>query len=372
MNYKRKLITLAILIIISLFCVYYFPGHTDQYSRYIFNPFQSLRNHLFRYVPLSIGDVLYMVGGLWLLITLIRWFYYFINFRLCKERLTGSVISTVNTLIIIFLLFLLGWGINYNKPPLRTFWTLGEAPKTTADSQATFKQRRMKDSLSLIAFDGFLVDKLNTYAPHFHSLTFHVINERAKAYYRIYSDSKVKQNGLEIKPTLFGYFMELMAVDGYYNPFTGEGQVNSNLPGFVLPFIICHEMAHQAGIAAEGDANLMAYAIGTMPDDTSFNYSCYLNIWLYTNNRLYHRDSTVAKSFEDKLNKLTVAHIDTLEQISNKYNKMMTSYSRDIYDSYLKMQDQKEGMKSYGNVVTSAWQLEQKRKNEQQTVLKIP
>ena len=372
MKYKRKLITLAILLVLLLASVYYLPGHTEQYSQFIFYPFQSLRNRVFGYFPLSIGDVLYVLGGLWLLITIVRWFYYFANFRLYKERLAVSVINTINTLVIIFLLFLLGWGVNYNKPPLRTFWVLGEAPKTAADSQLIFKQRRIKDSFALVAFDGFLVDKLNTFAPHYQALTFHIINERAKAYYRIYTDSRVKQNGLEVKPTLFGYFMERMAIDGYYNPFTGEGQVNSNLPGFVLPFIICHEMAHQAGIAAEGDANLMAYAIGTMPNDTSFNYSCYLNIWLYTNNRMYHRDSAVAKSFEDKLNKLTVAHIDTLEQISNKYNKIMTGYSRKIYDSYLKMQDQKEGMKSYGNVVSSAWQLELKRKNEPRVIIRIP
>ncbi|MFI4963215.1 MAG: DUF3810 family protein [Legionellales bacterium] len=361
------------LIVLLLTSVYYLPAHTEQYAHFIFYPLQSLRNRLFGYFPLSIGDVLYVLGGLCLLITIIRWFYYFVNFRLYKERLAGSVISTVNILTIIFLLFLLGWGVNYNKPPLRTFWELGEsAPKPTAGSLSTFKQRRMKDSLALVAFDGFLVDKLNTFAPHYQALTFHIINERAKAYYRIFTDSKVKQNGLGVKPALFGYFMERMAIDGYYNPFTGEGQVNSNLPGFVLPFIICHEMAHQTGIAAEDDANLMAYTLGTMANDTSFNYSCYLNIWLYTNNRLYRRDSAVAKAFENKLNKLTVAHIDTLEQISRKYNNMMTRYSGKIYDSYLKMQDQKEGIRSYGNVAISAWQLELKRKNEPKGLIKMP
>ena len=230
----------------------------------------------------------------------------------------------------------------------------------------------MNDSLALVAFDGFLVDRLNAYAPHFRSPEFDDVNEKAIIYYRKYTDSKLKKDGLGVKPMLFGYVMQRMAVDGYYNPFTGEGQVDGDLPGFELPFIICHEMAHQAGIGDEGDANLMAYAVGTMMNDSSFNYSCYLNIWLYTNSRLYRRDSTVAKAFEKKLNALTKAHIDTLDQISSKYNSTMTLYSGKIYDSYLKLQDQKDGIRSYGNVSISAWQLEQKRMKEPEMVIRIP
>jgi hypothetical protein len=320
------------------------------------------------------GDILYFAGGVWVLGTLIKWVWYLLRFREYGERLGISVISMINTLVFIYLFFLLGWGFNYEKEPLRKYWSLGSAAQShpTPDDTASINLRRAKDSLALVAFDGFLVNKLNSYAPHFHSTSFKNVNDSAKAYYLRYTDSKVKKDGLGVKPMLFGFVMQRMAVDGYYNPFTGEGQVDGTLPGFELPFIICHEMAHQAGIGDEGDANLMAYAVGTMANDSSFNYSCYLNIWLYTNSRLYRRDSTVAKSFEHRLNALTAAHIDTLDQISNRYNSTMTLYSGKIYDSYLKLQDQKDGIRSYGNVSISAWQLEQKRTEEPQAVIRIP
>lgn len=366
MKFKRKFILLFFLIILLVVSLFVLPGYLPFYDNYIYYPFQSLRTLLFGWVPLSIGDVLYVTGGIWALWAIIRWVYFIVKLGRYKTKLAASVLNTANAALFIYIFFIIGWGANYEKAPLRAYWGL-----KTMQQKDRAEKRRM-DSLALIAFDRFLVDKLNSCAPKYQSLSFSEINERAIAYYRIFTDSKVRMHGLEVKHSLFGYFLERMAIDGYYNPFTGEGQVNGRSPAFMMPFIVCHEMAHQAGIAAEGDANLMAYAIGTATNDVSFNYSSYLNIWLYTNNRLYRRDSVTAKQFEAQLNKLTAAHLDTLEQLSKKYNNEVSRYSSELYDSYLKMQNQKEGIRSYGNVSSSAWMLEQQRMNGKTGVIMVP
>ena len=48
---------------------------------------------------------------------------------------------------------------------------------------------------------------------------------------------------------------------GYYNPFTGEAQVNTNVPAFVIPFTTCHEMAHQIGYASESEASFVGFLV---------------------------------------------------------------------------------------------------------------
>ncbi len=335
--------------------VYVLPAHIPFYDKYIFYPFQSLRIILFGWLPFSVGDVLYVMGGAALLYTICRWVYYVVKFRVHKHRLAASVLDTVNTALFVYLFFIVGWGANYAKRPLHEYWGM-ESPV-----YKTREERRAADSVMLIAFNDFLVRRLNSFAPQYRILSLVEVNERAKAFYQHYTDSKVKMHGLDVKQSVFGYFMERMAVDGYYNPFTGEGQVSGRLPGFVLPFVVSHEMAHQAGIAAEGDANLMAYALGTRTADPSFNYSAYLNIWLYANARLYRRDSIMAKQFESQLNKRTKAHLDTLEELSKMFDNEASRYGTEFYDGYLKMQHQNEGIRSYGNVVTSAWLLEQNR-----------
>lgn len=317
-------------------------------------------------MPFSVGDVLYVLGGAWLLYTMVRCVYYASKFSQTKHLLAASLLNILNAGLFIYLFFVWGWGANYYKPPLGRSWGL----YTRFDG--TKADRRMKDSAMLVNFNRFLTDKLNTSAPYYRHMPTDVINVHAKIYYRQYTDSRVKEYGLNIKPTVFSYFLDRLAIEGYYNPFTGEGQVSASVPGFMMPFVVCHEMAHQAGIAAEGDANLMAYALGSIVPEQTFNYSAYLNIWLYANRRLHYRDSTLAATFVQQLNPLTKAHLDTLEQLSRKYDNNMARYSSELYDDYLKLQQQKEGLRSYGNVVSSAWQLELKRMDSATGTITVP
>jgi len=363
MNFKKKFKIMVLLAILVAAALYFFPRHQHLLSLYvnhIFSPIQSLRSVLFGFIPVSVGDILYVLAALALLLVVGRWFYFLFRFRLHKERLAASILNTINTFVFCYLLFIIGWGANYYKPSLASSWNI--------HSDTTSK----KDNSGLIAFNKFLITKLNAFAPHYRSQSFSNVDEQAIAYYRIFTDCQIKAHGLHAKTSLFGSFVARMAVEGYYNPFTGEAQVDGGVPGFMLPFVICHELAHQAGIAAEDDANLMAYALGTMVNDTSFNYSAYLNIWLYARTKLFRKDSVLANKLQLQLNKLTIAHIDTLEEIDRKYHGEISDYSSEMYDSYLRLEQQSGGIKSYANVITTAWELEQQRKSGKLGMLHIP
>lgn len=361
MRYKRKLVVLIIVIILLTALEYTLPGNPDAitfYTRYIFRPYQSFRNLAFGYIPFSVGDVLYCIALFAILSLLVRWIYYLIKIRTHHGHLLISFIHTLIFLLTLYILFIVGWGANYYKPSLGDYWKI--------NSDTTDKKRQ------LVNFDIFLVDKLNTYAPHYHPHSLNVVDSYAQHYYERYTDVNSKLNGLKAKSSVFNYWMERFGIQGYYDPFTGEAQVNRYLPAYMLPFVVCHEMAHQTGVAAEGDANLMAYVIGTSANDSSFNYSSYLNIWLYVQSRVRYSDSATAKSLQEQLNPLTLAHIDTLRAIRRKYGGVISQYSGRVYDEYLRLHDQKGGIKSYGNVALTAWAWEQQRSRRADTIIKIP
>ncbi len=50
-----------------------------------------------------------------------------------------------------------------------------------------------------------------------------------------------------------------MGFAGYLNPITNEAQVNALIPKNNYPATICHEIAHQVGIASESEANFVGY-----------------------------------------------------------------------------------------------------------------
>ncbi len=358
MKFKRKIFLLLIQLLIITTVVILFSNSAKFVHRYheLYYVIQACRGFIFTLLPVSVGDVLYILAGCWLLLTIFRWIKLLCNYALNKHKVLHSLLYSLNVVVLGYLLFFLGWGVNYNSLPLRSVWQLNDH----------------NDTLDLVQFDSLLVDRLNTLAPVYHSYSLNKINEISVDNYRRYSDANIRLYG--VKPTLFGWYMDRVGIEGYFNPFTGEGQVVSSLPSFLLPFTVSHEMAHQAGIAAEGDANLMAYALCTSCNDHSFNYSGNLNLWLYVNARLFRKDSVTALRFESHLNKLTLAHIDTIEAREKLSENDARKYSNTVYDSYLKMQQQKDGIRSYGSVTANAWLLEQKRRREGKlfSILKMP
>ena len=77
---------------------------------------------------------------------------------------------------------------------------------------------------------------------------------------------------------------------------TGEAAVNPNVPSILLPYAMCHEMAHRMSIASDRDANFTAFLACTNNRDPYFVYSGYLNAYRYCLKALQSYNSDAAKS----------------------------------------------------------------------------
>lgn len=360
LKYRRKFIWIGILLVLVALVQFVFPHYLNlgsTYNSYVFRPFQNMRNVVFGLLPFSLGDLLYLVGGLIAIATITKWGYFIYRLKTYGHEFVHSALNSFITLSIIYLLFFVGWGGNYYKPTLSKFWGLSPSELPVEES--------------IVSFDSLLTARLNALAPDYRGLSFSELNRRARTYYQTLTDSKTRLRGLKSKASLYGYFLHYLGMQGYYNPFTGEAQVNSTLPQFMLPFVVCHEMAHQSGIAAEDDANLLAYAICTVAPDSAFAYSGYFNLWLYAQSRLRVLDSPRAQKMLDDLNPISRAQLDTLRDIRKRYRSQVSEYSMYLYDQYLRLHNQKDGINSYDNVALTAWAWEL-RKREEPVELRIP
>lgn len=344
-NFKKQLIYLliAILAIVILHLLFQYNSKAVFiYQQYAFLPLQRIRCIWFNLFPFSVGDIFYLVTVVLLLISIVRFFIKFFHSKQKKQLAFLALLRSVRFILSFYLLLFMLWGGNYFQAPL-------------TDSLA-FKNESEITKSDLIAFDELLVKRLNTCAANYKKISEADINRQAMSLYRS-GNVSVK---VQVKNSLFGNTMAYLGVEGYFNPFTGEAQINGNTPAFMQPFVITHEMAHQVGIAAEDDANLMAYIRCVQSGDTSFCYAAYLNIWLYTHRSVRMMDSAAARKIRAQLNQLTINHIDTLRQLRRKYDSRAGDYSSNIYDAYLKLGNQKEGIESYRNVAFTALAWERK------------
>ncbi|RYZ47958.1 MAG: DUF3810 family protein, partial [Sphingobacteriales bacterium] len=161
MRYKNKLIGILILIIVLSLVQYALPAHSKVvtfYNHYIFHPVQSLRNIIFSIIPFSVGDILYLAGLAFLVILVVRWIWYLKSFGERKHELGTSMLRTVFVGGLVYFMFILGWGGNYYKPSLTSYWGL--------------QPQNVKTDSSLAAYDAYLISKLNNYAPGYRSESF--------------------------------------------------------------------------------------------------------------------------------------------------------------------------------------------------------
>ncbi len=154
-----------------------------------------------------------------------------------------------------------------------------------------------------------------------------------------------------IKKSLWSPLMNSWGISGYYNPWTGEAQVNDGIPEFLKPFVATHEIAHQLGIAREQEANLLGLVIADRSENPTLRYSAAFHFYLYTHSALYALDSSLAKSIQLNLNTGVRHDLITYKNFLLKNKSFFEPLVSAIYHQFLIKQGQKRGLNSYSDVV---------------------
>ena len=101
---------------------------------------------------------------------------------------------------------------------------------------------------------------------------------------------------------------------------TGEAAVNPQIPDVLMPYAMCHEMAHRISIYAERDANFAAFLACTHNSDPYFVYSGYLNAYRYCLKALQSFNSDNAQAACQRLMAEELSHFGAeINAIDNFY-----------------------------------------------------
>ncbi len=318
----------------------HFPQITERvYSSFIYKILGQSLSHITGVFPFSLAEIIIVSLAVFVIAYIIK--------TLTLNGVKKFFLNIITFVGIIYFSFQLLWGLNYNRPRLQDILALDVS--TPADKELI----ALCESLILEANN--LRAALDQSAENVSVLPYkkdHALKiawkgfENASIDYPILKGRYGKPKGI-----ILSRLMCYTGISGFYFPFTAEANVNLNIPDPFLPFTIAHEMAHQRGIAREDEANFIAYIVCTNHPDMYFQYSGILSA-------LNYAMSALGKSNNEKYSELLTTYSSgVMEDIRfnntfwSKYSGPVERASNKINDTYLKAQNQKTGVKSYGAMV---------------------
>ncbi|MFN4284820.1 MAG: DUF3810 domain-containing protein [Lacibacter sp.] len=323
-----------------------------NYSSGFYPPLARTLRFLLGWVPFSIGDLLYAAVLLYILWEIGLFLRNLLRNQRSKAALLQPLYKAVLVLLFVYVYFYLFWGLNYYR--LGIEHQLGLVPTKPTASElhqlaCTLAGRANTTKAITIGQKDTVMSRSRLF------------QQAPRSYRQLEQQFPfLKYREASIKPSLFGKLGNYVGFQGYYNPFTGEAQVNVRVPQMELPFVLCHELAHQLGYASESEANFVGFLAASRSTDTLMQYSAYLEMFMYAWGKLYYADSTLARQLLHELHPSVRNDIRIIRNFNRKYQGWLQQLTSWVYDYYLRQNRQTKGIDSYGEV--TGWLLAYQKK----------
>ena len=249
------------------------------------------------------------------------------------------VVRTSVVISLVYIIFLLAWGLNYRRVPLREKLDFDTSRVTlqTLESLAVVAADELNVLYPIASRRGWpplsaLPDNLG---PAFQSTQ------------RTLGSESTVIVGRPKHSVLTTYF-NWSAIDGMLNPFFLEVLINENILPFERPSVIAHEWAHLAGYADESEASFVGW-LACLQGSISSQYSGWLMIYARVSQQLPRESLTRIQS---SLSEGPRKHLKAIALRLNRAIPNVRLVSRQVYDRFLKANRVKEGIESYDGVVT--------------------
>lgn len=245
------------------------------------------------------------------------------------EAVVRTVAWLVTAAAVIYLLFLLSWGLHYRRVPL--------------EEKLEFDHARITGE-SARQLAALAIEQLNAGHAAAHAESFRVqALERGLAEAQgLLGHAGVAAVGRP-KRSLAGIYFRYAAVDGMTVPVFLEIIVNPDLLPVELPSVLAHEWSHLAGYADESEASLVGWIAGMRSGDPVARYSAWLDAYRLAINVL-------TREVRATLPPLAEGPRQDLRAIAARYARSsprVRSAARGVYDSYLKANRIEEGIANY-------------------------
>ena len=320
----------------------------DFFNRHISSIFRAIFAHISGVFPFSIAET----AVICMIPCSILYLVWCFTVAAKKDKLTRQIFNLCGVIVFLLSTFVLNYGAGYDTTPLEDKMELTVTQPTTDDLYRACADTliemyplereitRDADGAARMPFSfDEMVDKLND------------------AYDTLYTEYDfLSPLHTGVKRIALSKALTYTHMSGFYTFWSGEANVNTNYPDYVIVYTTAHEMAHQRGIAPEDEANFVAFLACAASEDAYIRYCGYANLMEYLANALYAADpemytENILAFFPDGLRAEYAAYAAMFEPYRDS---TASEVSGAVNDAYLKAQGQSAGTKSYGLVVDLA------------------
>ena len=251
------------------------------------------------------------------------------GFRAAIVRLAALLAGVA---AIVYLWFLLLWGLNYRRVPLEARLDYDGARVTQASAKAFA-------DVAAAAVNGNYGE---AHAGVAHSGALERAFDDAQ---RTLGAKRTAVPGIP-KRSLLGIYFRRAAIAGMTDPLFLEVILNPDLLEFERPVVIAHEWAHLAGYAHESDANFVAW-LTCVRGDAQARYSGWLAAYQYAVGAL-------PRAERQSVRPLDPGPRGDLRAMYARYARSspaVRTAAQSVYDQYLKANRVPEGIGSYDEVL---------------------
>ena len=336
-----QLLSRIAILAIVVFSPRFFPKEIiDYYSQSIYPIISSFFWFLFGQTDISIGDIF----GVAVLAYIVIW--------IIKGK--KSFKKVLNFFIIFIFWFQFSWGLNYYRTPVEKKLQLKVEDMGLEELKPLYERVLSLAIQEKANWDTILKSHL--------SLSNHDLSKGIQEQFKNRLGNR--SIPIRVKNSLLSEPISYLRTSGYLNPFTHEAHVNKNDPIFTQGFTACHEAAHQMGIARENEASYYGFIASASSSNPKFRYSAYFTVLGYLLRYVKVKFPESFESFYEKIPAEIILDFEQLKKHSEQYETIFGHISSTFYDLYLKLNNQKEGRKSYGRVTNLIFGLYRKELSE--------
>jgi len=342
------LLTLAPLSLVFLLYAGFNPDFAEWYALNLYRPVSVALNKITSLVSfMSLGEAFLVICIPVCIFLLVRFVYRVIKRREKGRTIAAFLLNALCLLSVVVFLFVSLEGMNYKRRP----FIYNEYPFTT---QREYSAEELEEACLYYAESAGYYRELVAEKSGVALLSgsFSEISGAVADAYTTLSEKYVTiTDGYSgAKPVFFSVFMSMANITGVYSPFTAEANVNTEIPGYTIPFTAAHELAHLQGYMREEEANYLAFLACSCSENTDLLYSAYFNAYIYTSNALYSVDRDAYLRVRKKLSEDVASDLKANNEYWHGYDSFVADISDTVNDTYLKVNGQTEGTDSYGNV----------------------